>query len=236
MKIIEAHCVVEVCPDGNQALAMIERAGRTCYKSEGRIDTGLLTCRGCGGEGHDSCGTCQGAGVEVIGPPSSHRFVRMLLERGHESVLEHASASIRFMVDRGVSHELVRHRLASFSQQSTRFCRYSDGDGEGNELTFVAPSFWPSSVAAYPVWKAQMEVAERSYLGLLSMGAKPEEARSVLPNSLKTEVVVTANFREWMHIFNLRCSPRAHPDMRFVMEKARDMMQRLVPIIFEAAA
>ena len=169
----------------------IEGAGRTCYKSE-----------------------------SYISPESARRFVTNLIQRGHEAMIEHAYMAVRFTVDRGVSHELVRHRVASFAQESTRYCNYSK-DKFGNELTFINPCFWsddyPSNTwALMNQWKIDMEHAEEAYMRMIRMGASPQEARTVLPNSIKTEVVMTANMREWRHFFRLRAACEtgpAHPQM-----------------------
>lgn len=161
-------------------------------------------------------------------------FVRKLIERGHESVLEHASISVRVTCDRGVSHELVRHRIASYSQESTRYCNYSK-DRFGGELTFICP-WWVDldcpTGADYTWWSA-MKVAEESYMALLKMGWTPEQARTVLPNSLKTEIVVTMNLREWRHFFRLRCAPAAHPQMRQIANMLLKGFREVVPVVFD---
>lgn len=185
MRIVEPSATIEAyTPDLEK---VIERAGRTCYKSEDRITD-----------------------------ESAERFIQERCVDQHESVLEHGAITVRFVVDRGVSHELVRHRLAAFSQESTRYCNY--GKGKFNqEITVVQPSFWSPNGTPFAVWEQAMLQAERAYLQLLAEGCSPQQARSVLPNSLKTEVVVTANPREWRHIFKMRCDPAAHPQMRQVM-------------------
>ncbi len=205
MKIVNASYRIEVPPVG--ALEYIERAGRTCYKSEDRISLG-----------------------------SSVAFAAMVIQRGHESVLEHSVMSVRFIIDRGVSHELVRHRLAAFSQESTRYCNY----GKGGEVTFIRPCFWASFADGihvnepfYSAWVDSMKVAEDCYLFMLREGASPQEARSVLPNSLKTEIVMTANLREWRHVFKLRTSKSAHPQMREVMVPLLAEVRTLVPVLFD---
>ena len=166
---------------------IVELAGRTCYKSEDKITE------------DSACG-----------------FIAKIKNFKHESVLEHGSITTRFVVDRGVSHELVRHRLASFSQESTRYCNYAK-DKFNNEITVIEPCFWDHNSASYHVWKHSCEVAESNYFQLLNLGASAQEARSVLPNSLKTEVVMTANPREWRHVFKVRCHRDAHPQIREVM-------------------
>lgn len=168
----------------------IERAGRTCYKSEDKITD-----------------------------DSAIKFVKSLVKNGHEAMLEHANMSIKFIVDRGVSHELVRHRVASFAQESTRYCNYSK-DKFDNQLTFIKPCYWGKDDPNYLAWMRAMNSAEAYYLHMLERGVAPEEARCVLPNSLKTEIVITANMREWRHIFQLRAAGvtgRPHPQMMEVM-------------------
>lgn len=174
----------------NFILKTIEQAGRVCYKSEDKITD-----------------------------DSAKAFIVRLIQSGHESVLEHQSFSVRFVTDRGVSHELVRHRLASFSQESTRYCNYSK-DKFGNELTFIIPTFLYGKGHEDPAWEhwqKAMEDAEDRYFDLLSDGLNPQDARSVLPNSLKTEIVITANIREWRTILKQRTSSKAHPQMRDLM-------------------
>lgn len=185
MRLVKASAVIECATlllEEN-----IEAAGRTCWKSDDKIE-----------------------------PGSAGPFIERIKGFKHESVLEHGAITVRFIVDRGVSHELVRHRMASFSQESTRYCNYSK-DKHGSEVVFVEPLFWADNPVMRPVWVVACEAAEKYYLMLLKMGATPQEARSVLPNSLKTEVVMTANPREWRHVFRMRCDKAAHPQMREVM-------------------
>lgn len=132
----------------------------------------------------------------------------------------HQDVTVKFICDRGVSHEIVRHRVASFAQESTRYCNYS-GDKYGQEITVIEPS-WCNDSGAYKIWKDGCERAENAYFDLLISGCTPQEARSVLPNSLKTEVIVTMNLDGWNHFFGLRCAPDAHPDIQVVAKMARD--------------
>jgi thymidylate synthase (FAD) len=167
---------------------VIELGGRTCYKSEDKIT-----------------------------PESANGFIERIKNFKHESVLEHGAITVRFIVDRGVSHELVRHRLASFSQESTRYVNYSKAKF-GNEITVIDPCFWDeASCDQWFEWKEACERSEQHYFALLNQGATPQQARSVLPNSLKTEVVMTANPREWRHVFRVRAHRDAHPQMVEVM-------------------
>lgn len=203
MKIIEPS--VELIDDFDAAAIMrkLERAGRVCYKSEGNIKS-----------------------------DSAEKFLRGIIKRGHESVIEHAAVSFKIICDRGVTHELVRHRLASYSQESTRFCDYSAGKFDG-ELTFIKPCFWSEDDENFLLWKATMEFVEKNYLALRSNGAKPEEARSILPNSLKTEIFVTMNLREWRHFLKLRTSPRSHPQMRQIALKIFAILVEKLPAVFD---
>lgn len=203
MKIINASYHIETPIDGAEILKRIEKAGRTCYKSEDRITD-----------------------------ESAENFVRMLMERGHESVLEHESITVRFVCDRGVSHETVRHRIASFSQESTRYCNYS-GNRFGNQITFIKPCFLEEGTDGYKLWKQAMFIAEKEYFALLNWGCTPQEARSVLPNSIKTEIVMTANLREWRHFLKLRTAKAAHPQMRELTVPLLEELQRQIPVVFD---
>jgi thymidylate synthase (FAD) len=205
MKIVKASYEILTPIDGPAILDRIEKAARTAYKSEDKI--------------------CPGSAEKVI----AH-----CTKRGHESVIEHESISVRIICDRGVSHELVRHRLASYTQESTRYCNY----GKASEITVIEPPFWDADkdVPKYIRWQIACEVAEREYLNLLNMGASPQEARSVLPNSLKTEIVMTANLREWRHFFKLRTAPAAHPQMREITIPMLAEFKQRIPLIFDDIA
>lgn len=148
-------------------------------------------------------------------------------------MIEHSMLSVKFIVDRGVSHELVRHRIASFAQESTRYCNYSK-DKFGNELTFIKPA-WIDDEAhpAALAWESAMRFAEDKYFYLLDNGWSPQQARSVLPNSLKTEVVMTANYREWRNFFKLRTAKAAHPQMREVTILLLKELQSKIPVVFD---
>jgi thymidylate synthase (FAD) len=163
---------------------------------------------------------------------SAGPFVRSLIRRGHHSVIEHEILSLSLVCDRGVSHELVRHRLASFSQESTRYVNYGQGP-EGRGLVVVKPLFFEEGSANYALWLKAMEAAEAAYLALLDAGATAQEARPVLPHSLKTKIVVTANMRDWRDILALRCGPAAHPQMREIMHLVRARLRELLPEIFD---
>lgn len=207
MKIVNPSykILTPISEDGIQELQHIEKIGRVCYKSEDRITKN--------GE-------------------SAKEFVKMIIDRGHEAMIEHSSLSVKFIVDRGVSHEMVRHRLASFAQESTRYCNYSK-DKFGNEITFVKPCFFEEKSNEYELWKVSVGLAEQVYFLLLDKGKTPQEARSVLPNSLKTEIIITANYREWRNILKLRTEKAAHPQMREVMIPLLCDLRCRIPIVFD---
>ena len=203
MKIVSPDFEVLSLVDGQAILHDIERCGRVCYKSEDKITE-----------------------------TSAQAFVGNIIKRGHEAVLEHASVTVKFTVDRGVSHEIVRHRLAAYCQESTRYCNYSK-DGFGRQVTFIQPHFLDRGTRGWELWVLACEQAEKAYFDLLNWGCSPQEARAVLPNSLKTEVVMTANLREWRHFFKLRTAPAAHPQMREVTIPLLRRMQELIPVVFD---
>jgi len=203
MKIIPPSHEILFMPDGETILKNIEIAGRTCYKSEERITAN-----------------------------SAAGFVKGIIKSGHHSVIEHMNITARFICDRGVSHELVRHRLAAYSQESTRYANYAK-DKFGNEITVIRPFFWTEDSQAYQDWKSAMAYAEKIYMKLIHDGATPEKARSVLPNSLKTEIVMTANLREWRHVIHLRCSKPAHPQIREIMLPLLAEFHSKIPVVFD---
>lgn len=137
--------------------------------------------------------------------------------------LVHEDVSVKFICDRGVTHEIVRHRPVSFCQESTRYCNYRNGKF-GGEITVIKPCFFKENSTRYLNWFAACESAETAYNAILEDGGTPQEARDVLPNSLKTELIMTAPLMEWCHFFNLRMSSAAHPQMREVASYAYDAM------------
>lgn len=153
-------------------------------------------------------------------------FIRKIIERGHESVIEHQTITVSIVCDRGISHEIVRHRIGSYSQESSRFCRYSNG------VTFIKPFYLEYGSPQIQAWYAAMSVCEKAYLDLLAQGLSPEKARAVLPNSTKTQIVVTYNLREWRHFFKLRCSPSAHPQMRQIAIPLLHRLSLFLPEVF----
>lgn len=217
--------------DGEAILRKIELCGRTCYKSEDRITE-----------------------------DSAKKFVAGIIRSGHHSVIEHVNITVRFVCDRGISHEIVRHRLASYSQESTRYCRYT-GDKFGKQITVILPQgfderlydtgwtplnfppdnseatqyleLWKTLPDVEKIWLASCQASEIYYAFLIECGAKPEIARSVLPNSLKTEVVMTCNLREWKHVFRMRCQKAAHPQIRELMLPLLKELHEKIPVVFD---
>lgn len=206
MQAIKAYTQIYNDFDGQKMLEKIEKVARTCYKSEEKIQEG-----------------------------SAAKMVASLIKSGHEAMLEHASVTVKFVVDRGISHELVRHRLASFAQESTRYCNYSKDDF-GSEITFIIPEYLNYKSAGWNTWKETMKACEDSYFKLLDIGLTPQEARAVLPNSLKTEVVMTANLREWRHFFKLRAlgtTGKPHPQMLEVTVPLLEDFKQMIPVVFD---
>ena len=184
------------------AAQLIEAAGRTAYKSEDKITD-----------------------------DSAEKFVRMVMKRGHYSVIEHAHATFRIVTDRGITHEIVRHRIASYTQESSRYCNYSK-DKFGKELTLVPPSFKTEGGSA--IWARAARQSEKNYFDMLEVGEPPEIARGVLLTNQKTEIVVTYNFREWLHFLDLRTAQAAHPDMCIVAKEVGVILHRECPAVFAA--
>lgn len=203
MRIVTPTAHIEGNFDGEALLKQIELAGRTCYKSEDKIADG-----------------------------SAEKFVRGLIKRGHLAVIEHGAITVRFITDRGVTHEIVRHRIAAYCQESTRYCNYSK-DQFDNEISCIVPTSISTDSKAYEIWCSAMRTAEADYFAMLEAGCTPQQARAVLPNSLKTELVMTANPREWRHFFDLRCAPAAHPDIRYVALNLLAEFHEKIPVLFD---
>lgn len=187
MKVVKPSFEILTPINREYMLKQIETIARTCYKSEDKITD-----------------------------ESAPKMVKGLIKSQHLAMIEHEHISVKFICDRGVSHEIVRHRLASYAQESTRYCNYSSGK-HSNEITVIEPFFFKEGTPEYAAWYMSCEYSEKMYMNLLCMGRTPQEARSVLPNSLKTEVVVTMDLREWIHFFNLRVlgtTGAPHPQMR----------------------
>lgn len=215
MKIVDPSVTLSSSLSKEHILNMIEHAGRTAYKSEPTGDPEL--------------------------------FLAKIMSKGHLSVIEHISLTFDIICDRGISHEIVRHRLFSYTQESTRYCKY-DGDIEFiMPITFIKnvdktnakyekkktkPKEFYANQTIYHEWINQMKHAEASYERLLNLGVSTQNARSVLPNSLKTKIVMTGNLRNWLHFIELRTSKSAHPDMRVIANMIKDELQNILPEIF----
>lgn len=204
VNIVKPHYEILTPINGNDILKLIELAGRTCYKSH-----------------------------NLITDDSAKNFVEKIAQRGHESVIEHYNVTVRFICNRGFTHELVRHRLAAYSQESTRYCNYTK-DKFGSEITVIKPFEVEEGTKEYEIWKTAMENAEKSYMEMVNNGSKPENARGVLPIDIKTEIVITTNLREWKHIFSLRTSKAAHPSMRELMIPLLKEFKEKIPVIFDS--
>lgn len=247
MKIIrpEYEILTDISDNAIVELQRIEKAARTCYKSEGKTPN-------------------------QQGKILAYEFVSKLIKNGHEAMLEHSDLSVKFIADRGFSHEMVRHRLCSFAQESTRWCDYNNGEKFEGGLTFVLPyefdaafmknddirdefsafmqeakfdgfggyvnhleeyySYLPNG---FVEWLYLVDSSENAYHKMRREGCTPQLARSVLPNSLKTELVVTANYREWRNIFKLRTAKDAHPDMRRIMTDLLKDVSMKIPVVFD---
>ncbi|MCC8050109.1 MAG: FAD-dependent thymidylate synthase [Clostridiales bacterium] len=209
MIVVKPQVEIIDMEDYQTILKKIERIGRVCYKSEERI-----------GEG------------------TAEKFVAGIIRSGHESVIEHECVTVKVTCDRGVTHEIVRHRIASYSQESTRYCNYSK-DKFQNQISVIdlATGFAydldnPEDRKKYEIWTAAMASAEKYYFEMLNAGATPQEARSILPNSLKTELVMTMNLREWRHFIKLRSAGGAHPQIREIAGQLLEIFQRELPLFF----
>ena len=204
MKFIKPSVEFMYPIDPQFVMKHLEACGRVCYKSEDKIEEN-----------------------------SAEAFLAGIIKRGHEAVLEHISISVKFICDSGVSHEIVRHRMASYCQESTRYCNYS-GDKFGNEITVIEPCYLDESkhFIPYSAWADACDNAENQYFNMLKSGCSPQEARAVLPNSLKTELIMTANIREWRHFLRLRCGKGAHPQMREVALMLLQMFYDILPALF----
>lgn len=194
--------------DGVTLLKACEMAGRLCYASSNKISE-----------------------------TSYERFIKAIIMSGHTSVLEHASIGVILKIDRGVTHELVRHRHTAYSMESTRWCLYS-ADKFNGQITFVRPVFWmddsdPNNKTLMEMWEKDMYDAEAKYMDMIERGAKAEQARGVLPHSIKANIAVTANLREWRQIFALRCAKDSHPQMREIMLLLLDDFYTRVPVVFD---
>lgn len=205
VKIIEPSFEILTPIDGNQILKHIEKCGRTCYQSYEN---------------------------ETEDISSAEKMIKMLIKMGHESVLEHFLITIKAKIDIGNYKDLTRHRFASFSIESTRFCNYSKGKF-GNELTVISPCNMDKNSGIYHTWLKTMNDIEKAYIDMSEMGAKPDQLRMILPHSLAAEVTMSANLREWRHIFKMRCQKAAHPSVRQIMLQVLNEFKKQIPVIFD---
>lgn len=206
MRVINAGYEIISELNGEEILKHIERCARVCYKSEDRITDG-----------------------------SAEKMVAALIRSGHEAMLEHYSFTVKFICDRGIANELVRHRIASFAQESSRYCCYAK-DKFGKELTFINPCFWEPDSDNYARWFHEMDEAEKTYLAMIEDGATPEQARDILPTSIKTEIVMTANLREFRHFFKLRAegvTGKPHPQMLEITIPFLNELKQKIPVVFD---
>lgn len=203
MKIIKPSFIIMGPVDGSSILKHIEEVGRVCYRSEDKITDN-----------------------------TAEPFIRRIVKNGHTSILEQYDITVKIICDRGVSHELVRHRTASFAQESTRYvCATGAKYSEGMEV--IEPLFWEKDSLQYKAWHEIMLITESAYKLLIESGASPQQARSVLPNSLKTEIVIKNDLHNWRHFFELRCASSAHPQMREIALPMLKSFYELVPVVFE---
>lgn len=202
MKIIEPSVEIITPVDGEEILRHIERVGRVCYKSEDKITN-----------------------------KSARKFIEGIIKRGHESIIEHYNITVKFITDRGVSHEIVRHRIASYAQESSRYCNYSKEKFD-KEITVIKPVDLEYD-DTYLVWYDNCQYAENAYFSILEKGYKPQVARSVLPTCVKTEIMVTMNLREWRHFIKLRSSKAAHPDIRILAIDLLNQFKNSIPVLFD---
>lgn len=203
MKIIKPSYEIMTSINGEEILKFIELIGRVSWKSEDRITE-----------------------------DSAKIFIDKITKLEHESVLEHFNVTVRYICNRSISHELVRHRIASYTQESQRYCNYGKGKF-GNEITVIKPLYFEEGTLLYDIWKDACEYAENKYFKLLEAGATPEKARGVLPNDTKTEIVSTMNLREWRHFFQLRTAKSAHPQMRELTVPLLADFKEMIPVIFD---
>ena len=206
----KTEILTNISEGGIEELKLIELIGRTCYKSEDKIAEDGSTAK---------------------------KFVKQLINSGHEAMLEHSLLTVKFTVDRGITHELVRHRLFSFAQESTRYCNYSK-DKFGNQITFIVPCYldYINLNGGFYEWKKACIEAEEAYFKMLNEGFTPQEARAVLPNSTKSDIIVSGNYRQWRHFFNLRAAEvtgKVHPQMKEVTIPLLEEVHNRIPIVFD---
>ncbi len=202
MKLVDPVLYVENY-DGKKIMHRIERACRTCYRSE-----------------------------NLITEESYKTLLKNCLNRGHESILEHEKISIRMICDIGVYKDLTRHRFASFSIESTRYCNYGK-DKYDNQIKFIKPAHIEEGTQIYDLWKKSLEQIEENYVKMSEIGAKPDQLRMILPHSTAAEVNMTCNIREWRHVLSLRCAKMTHPTIRQLLIPLLLKFKQDMPELFE---
>lgn len=203
VKIVEPSAEIITPLDGDAILKHLELCARNCYKSEDKIT-------------HDS----------------AVKMIKKLLELGHEAMIEHFNVTIKMTCDLGVYKDITRHRHVSYAIESTRYCNYSKGK-YGSELTMIAPCNIEKGTPEYKLWLETMETIEKNYNAMAALGCKADQLRMLLPHSIKADVIMTANLREWRHIFKLRCAPAAHPSVQQVMKMLLRQMKSAIPVLFD---
>ena len=206
MQIVDPSYEILSPIDGIAILKHLEKIARTCYKSENLISED--------GE-------------------SAKKIIKNLISAGHEAMIEHASVSVRFVCDLGFYKDITRHRMASFAIESTRYCNYSKGKF-GNEITVINPVNIKEGTPEYDAWKKCMENIEKTYLEMGDLDCKPDQLRMLLPHSIKADVNISCNLREWRHIFNLRARTKhAHPSIRQLMIPLLEEFKKKIPVVFD---
>ena len=203
VKIVAPHVEIITPLDGEAILKHLELCARNCYKSEDKIT-----------------------------PDSARTMIKKLLELGHEAMIEHYNLTVKLTCDIGVYKDLTRHRLVSFAIESTRYCNYSKGKF-GNELSVIKPCHIKENTPEYDLWLSTMQTIEKNYNQMAALGCRPDQLRMLLPHSTKADVIMTANLREWRHIFKLRCAPAAHPTVQEVMDMLLVKLRNEIPVIFD---
>ncbi len=203
VKIVAPSVEIITPLDGDAILKHLELCARNCYKSEDKITS-----------------------------DSAKLMVRKLLELGHEAMIEHYNLTVKITCDLGVYKDLTRHRHVSYAIESTRYCNYSKGKF-GNELSVIKPCHIKEGTPEYELWLETMQQIEKNYNAMAALGCKPDQLRMLLPHSVKADVIMTANLREWRHIFKLRCAPAAHPTVQEVMKMLLNKLKAEIPVIFD---
>lgn len=205
VKIVEPSVEIITEIDGNKILKTIERAARTCYKTEDNISEDAS---------------------------SAKKMISKLIEMGHTAMIEFADIHVILTADTGVLKDLTRHRHCSFAVESTRYCNYSKGKF-GNEITVIKPCNIEEGTKEYDLWLECMENIESTYNKMAELGCKPDQLRMLLSHSLKCNINLKANIREWRHIFSLRCAKAAHPSVQQIMKMVLVEFHKQIPILFD---